>query len=804
MPWTCLAAQDRLHPLVKDITPIGYVSQSSAVDGWLTYTDASAMPHAGNLNRSVWYAVTAIHETPLDFYFSSPHAKVQSAPSAPAFGIFRDREGPVAPVGFINVNCGKLVTRFVNSTTAVRSSPAAASKAVHIRATCRRTKADIQGVKFRFLSGRGLSAVELYSSPILPFPGSDTVVYETQLFESQTTALTVECIAYAPDGCASIAGESDTTNLNAAETLWQVRNFEAGRYSATDFVPGKVLEPLGTELSFISQSATGPDAVRGLLVSAAYNGRTVVVQEFNTLLFGWIIRGVSQVRGNEVVFPDPGRSVMDGLFPSYRAILLPTGGDCVCLHDARPKGSSKIIPISISTNVPATTREWRLYRRVDEGDMALVKSLVIDPGAFAPEQLLAEDSNLPPHGAVVAYYAQCFDSNHNPSPFVFLGKIKLIPDPTKPLMNAPIALDAVANMGRLKVKWFCPPPGIQRFRIYVLPLKSDSPHASAVDPSITTINITPSPNGIIIPQYFQLIGETESRSLQALRYFETADIPPGTSSPLREVEFEVTPGVDYAVFVACLGLDLSTFLQSDAHLFTWKAPPPVVAETLVAWPARPLPEVVKVSGVDAFLMSSAIALPNYLANNSTIPDAVAASMYPVGISLGYMFVLPLPITHDAADPMCASHPFVFGLMTPAGAGNPSDVLPTSLGNDPTSYLVPDVLPCALFRQTLLNAEDPGPLMQVSPLRVSIAHRVDPTPAPLQEVLGNGQLTTIADPFIKANTYSGTLPPLTILSLVDTHPVEEGASYRYYLVSYRDDGEIRRVIDCGNVTIPETP
>ena len=63
-------------------------------------------------------------------------------------------------------------------------------------------------------------------------------------------------------------------------------------------------------------------------------------------------------------------------------------------------------------------------------------------------------------------------------------------------------------------------------------------------------------------------------------------------------------------------------------------------------------------------------------------------------------------------------------------------------------------------------------------------------------------TLLRDPFIKYLTYdvSGTL--FTWVNLVDTHSVEAGATYHYYLVNYGPNGEIRQVWDCGQITIPE--
>lgn len=796
--------------MFRNLTPLAVIEHSAAEGGWLSYTDTTALPLEGNINRGVWYAVTAVHDTPLDSFFDNIHHRVESAPSAPAFGVFRDREGPAAPVGFIDVNCGKLMTLWTGAGQEARTAPPSAeSKAVHVRARCTRTGSDIRAVRFRFYSDGRLAAVMIHESPILPFGGAtgDAVTYETTFFDSQTTSLVVQCVGLSADDCASVPALSQDAAVPASESLWHVESFEMGRYSPTDFVPGGAMEDEAETLSFSSQNGQGPDTVRGLLSSHTYDGRTAVVQQLISIPgFGssWLRRGVAQVRGNEVYFIHQGRSLNDTQNPNYRVILLPEGGDCECVHDARPEDADEIIPVVVSSTVPESTREWRLYRRVDEGDLSLVKSLVVDPSPLKPEQVLAEDSNLPPHGAKVRYYLQCFDQNNNPSPLVYIGEVVLVPTPAVPQMNPPEALAAVNGMGRLNLKWFCPPPGVEKFRIYVAPLKLGDPEASVISPGFTTTvaaSSNPPPSGVVIPTSYQLPGEPAAKTIQALRFFDSANIPAGSFNPLHQAEFEVTPGVDYVIWVNVFGLRQTKYLSSTARIFRWQAPQATGPETLVAWPSRPLPEVVTLPGVAAFLTAPMLAAPTYLPNQSTIHNADAAALYPVAVSIGVMGVLPFSIEHSPSDPMCATHPFYFAVKTPNLGGQPSVTVPTSLGNDPQAYLVKDILPAVLFRQTILQDESPGALVQVTPLRAAIAHRRDPLPA---ISYGSAEFTTLKDPFIKAMTFSSGPLSYTLLNLIDTHPVEEGATYQYYLVNYRADGEISRVIDCGTVSIPESP
>jgi hypothetical protein len=211
--------------------------------------------------------------------------------------------------------------------------------------------------------------------------------------------------------------------------------------------------------------------------------------------------------------------------------------------------------------------------------------------------------------------------------------------------------------------------------------------------------------------------------------------------------------------------------------------------------------VVKIAGVDSSRTAAIVSNPFYIADRSTLQSSDAANLYPVVVHLGILTVPSRTIEHIQGDLMSALRPASFTTLTTdqnnVAGGFAGPPYSTSKGSDPASYLLdPKIMPCVLFRQTLINGEQNGALVQVSPLRHQIAHKVEND--------GPFPITTIRDPFIKTLTFFINDSFISFLSLVDTHPVEEGATYHYYLVNYRADGEISRVVDCGHVTIPETP
>lgn len=796
------------------LEPLGYVTHAAAdADGWLEFVDDVAEPTQGNTDRSIWYAVTALHDTPLDVFFTSPHDLVQSAPSAPGFGVFRDREGPPPPSGFVQPNCGKLVAVHALSDTAPRTGVDTFGLVAHIRAIATLRNRSLQGVKFYFINA-GTNQV-VHESPLLQFGEAETLQYEYAVSALISGNMRVACVGIAPDGCLTIPGSTPDEEMEGETNLFYQKHFYLGRYAATAFDPNGTSDVAtrGVPLALSSIFILGPDTLSGVPeLSTTLEGQTVLVQGRTPGGFGvggglsnglgpvFVTIGVGQVTNGRVVFRHPGRFLFDGQNHQYRIIALPSGGVCACLHDARPFGLNTIIPLTVGLNIPATTREWRIYRRVDDGDPALVKTGSVDPTGIPPETILAEDKTMPPHGAVVRYYGQCFDQNQNPSAYVFLGKVQLIPEPATPLLNIPEAIvNEVNGTPEVNLSWFCPRPGTKHFRIYVLPLNAGDPPADQISPPSSEYFVPRtflySGNGIVLQTSYKLAGEKDFKTVPIISHFDQADLAKGETAVVHKARIAVTPDVPYVIWVAALGLDGSSFVPGLARLFTWKTPAAPAQLDLVGWPARPMPKTITNASVQAFLTKDVIQdTPTfaYMEEFSTIPDETAAGLYPVAVRIGLMPIVPQEIEHDPGDPDCSEHPAAFPYNSNGG----------TYTFDPTAFVLAEALPAVLYRQTILAGGTVGPLVQVSPLRRSVAFQTesfDPG------ALGDRRMT-IRDPFIKTLTYlvQGVPVPVVHLCLVDTHSVEEGATYRYYLVNYREDGEIRRVFDCGTVTIPESP
>ena len=800
------------------LTPLGYVldSAKSAMGegGLLTFTDETIAPSVGLLDHSVWYVVTALHDTPLDPPGASPHDLVESAPSPPAFGVLRDHQGPNAPTGGVNFNLMKLATVFDGpSTTAPRTSDAAVENIVHIRAVCRRVNHAPALVRFAFANTRPnfsatANAPEPPSdinvkalSPIIAFPpGSDEVIYEVSFLKGDTAGMQVYCATGSRDGTLSIIGSSTPQSYTASESQFTVFKFKSGRFSAMDFADDSTSAVAGTAilLNGTSFAVTAPNYLVATLPDSSLNGKTII-RQVSPILLAWNTADTAVVHGNKAVFYAKGSLPGVPSTLSYRLLKLPEGGDCaVEVHDPRPKGFTDISPVTVYMDLTQDTREWRIYRRVDGDVMTLVKSGITNFNGETANSAITADTAMPPDGARIDYYAQCFDQNQNPSPMTFLRTVILQPNPSLPVLSPPKSEQG----NTMSLKWVCPTAGVKSFIIYALPLNAGDPDPTPTGVLTKTQLVGPS-QGIALPIDYKVPGNDKVQSVAFSSYFEMPPLNANTPGPIFTATLGVTPNVPYVVWISAIGGDAVEAVNSTAQLFTWKAPPVQQAESIVPWPARPLPPVIKLPLVFAFSIKDAINAPDYDPDRSSVPSQAAANLYPVGILIGH---LPFPSDlsdHSDADPMCATHPCTF-VAKKYFNGDSNDPA-FSLGSDPNSYLlgVPgSITPCVLYRQTLLQNQAPGALVQVSPLRSQISFRKDFVNSP-----ANGSaawITTILDPFIKTLAYSPAQGGSANFALVDTHSVEEGATYHYYLAHYQENGEIKYVIDCGAITIPETP
>ena len=391
----------------------------------------------------------------------------------------------------------------------------------------------------------------------------------------------------------------------------------------------------------------------------------------------------------------------------------------------------QIHPLILHFIPPADAEEWRLYRRVNHGPHTLVSQ---GSGEFnGATEVSAIDDGLPAHASEVCYFVQFLDRHGNPGPMLPLGCTETsgaTPLPT-PVLK-PITAEGTEASPKMRLQWFCPPAGVERFEVWV----GSTPLAPPHDFSPDLIAGDDADAGLI---------QDDAFGPEALvwRRYRTSRIGPALGEgPSFSVLANSAIGNRFRVYVKAVGPDDTAGPASNVEKFSWQVP--TATNPNVPWPARGLPSVNQEN------------FPGVMARVLQIPGFEG-----LGVRVGaatYQLV--------TANPPAALANFI------PTTGNPLN----SIYRSPADELLFDV---ALYRQQVPNNLFPqvsGDVLQVSPLMETIAYTVT-NAAPF----GIGIL--IVDPFIRV-VPEGPLPsPDHGIYLLDTQPVVQGARYRYVLLRF---------------------
>jgi len=137
-----------------------------------------------------------------------------------------------------------------------------------------------------------------------------------------------------------------------------------------------------------------------------------------------------------------------------------------CTEHDSGGGASGTNNIIIQIQPSAGSKEYRLYRRVDDGPL----SLLCNGNITNILQLIQCFEDSPPvNGGTICYYLQLLDENGNPSPLTPLGCVDTAPTIALPApvlaKITPIGTDP--GSAGMKLSWFCPPYGVDRFEVRV-------------------------------------------------------------------------------------------------------------------------------------------------------------------------------------------------------------------------------------------------------------------------------------------------------------------------------------------------
>ncbi len=413
-----------------------------------------------------------------------------------------------------------------------------------------------------------------------------------------------------------------------------------------------------------------------------------------------------------------------------------------------PGGTGTVTPTVIVVTLTPGTKEYKLYRRVDNGPLTLIKQA---PANFDDvSSVPIEDDSMPPNAATVCYYAQLFDEHGNPSPMTLVGGDCILISGTTPIpapMLSALQISGTEASPKMTIKWFCPPFGIDRFNIHI-----------AVDPDPMPVSIASALSDYIsstpTPTIYKLHGENHTNDFYTYR---TPHIGPGFGNGAQfDIDVAVVQGKAYTVFITAIGKDASEGPKSNFEDGSWS--PAVVTGPKVPWPARPLP-------------------PFNLFNSALDAVRLSPSIFDgVGVQIGW-------ITDRTVVQSDKGQPFIY-----------SDKDPMTYVH--TNKIGDKLFPVAMYRVQLVNPAFPtvsGDVIQVSPLMENIAYN--------QQTVNGVTQTDIKDPFIRiASPPAGTNLPISPMYLVDTQPVIANARYVYLLVRFDQNHEIKEIVPSSIVEV----
>lgn len=482
--------------------------------------DGTGAPTTGaNLGETFWYSVVVEEEGACGPLWS--HA------SPPVFGVLRDREGPAAPEGFVELNCPRPALSWDGNPTAEYRpdgrTPPDTEAGVHWYQLMVTAPADAaQWVEFFVLTPNPLAN---QSSP-------------DRLFLSETRA-------------DKVGGDLADDPVLAAANLPALRFL--GRHSWPDGADR-------LEVAFRQREVPGGAGANAVRFFARWGGRNGRVSVAAT---------TEDVR---VPSPATARAVKFAASWEANVVRLTEGAtETTCAH---PPGAGGI---RLQFGLAPKTAEYRLYRSVDGAEPTLLGQGVASYAAGAKIEFT--DDELPAHGAQVGYFVQLLDAQGNASPFVKLGQA-----PTLGLLMppAPKVYPAAQGPTGTELTWYCAPAGVERFEIELgcwPPTDFTKPAGSLSD------NLAPAGNlafaGLVngLARYVDM------------RVFRTAGVAASGGGPLFQLPVTLPFGREWYFRVRALGINGQAGPASELVSFAKSPALIKLAGPQVPWPARPEPPV---------------------------------------------------------------------------------------------------------------------------------------------------------------------------------------------------------------------
>ncbi len=416
---------------------------------------------------------------------------------------------------------------------------------------------------------------------------------------------------------------------------------------------------------------------------------------------------------------------------------LPVPGSPVIPED----GQNPSNPIVIAFDLTDRAEEYRVYRRVDNSNLTLWRQGLADEAEAT--EIVLEDAALPPNAGEVSYFGQLLDDNGNASELKLLGTYVAIKQPAPDPMLSQPEVDGSDGDPRMKIRWFCPPHGVERFEIMLGVMPGSPPHS--ISPELSS-------NVAALNEMINLgvdAGGGNGGNVVKVGVYRTPALEGGFGfGPDYEISVPVLKGTVYHVQIRAVAKSGGPSSYSNSYSFVW--PTDAIDEAtgpMVPWPARTPPAV---------------------------GDAAHAGIKPIRVEIPEFNGLGVVIGEVPADAIRQGE--WVGDLLGADADLRDYLFDVDDAND-------TLLPLVLYRYQVPSTAYPQPsgdLIQVSPMMIDIV------------TVSTETQTVIRDPFVKLLSMgTGTPQPWPIV-LLDTQPAVRTASYAYVIVRFRADGEIASV------------
>ncbi|WP_146209343.1 hypothetical protein [Coraliomargarita sinensis] len=536
---------------------------------------------------------------------------------------------------------------------------------------------------------------------------------------------------------------------------------------------------------------TGTLQIQPVLPNSLFQG-----QEANT---GTILVRVGIAGGKRSSFAEQTFSV--GLNPDKQSgnyvqafdFLAATDPEAPCTtHEPRQPGTpatGTIDPVDLDLFLTPDTREWKLYRRVDDGPLTMIEQGIANYNETPNVQ--TQDRDLPLNGGRVCYFLQVYDLQGNPSVLSRLDCITVEPrtDLPKPMLSPVEPVGETPDNGAARIKWFAPPAGVERFELAIRSVDG-VPRADLSDDF--RLNVPASgPAGNPFVSLIQ-VGDKVFRSYLTGRVGANFDVGPSYQA-LWSRNF--ASGTEYAFRVRAIGAGGAEGPWSNEVFFIWSSEvdfsqPFDPSDCVVPWPVRGTPDIDGTFPVEAPDRPYPVGLK--AAIDPMNPDGSTA-YHGGAVRVGFVELGQLDINFSSNwDQPPKGYDTAAGIfpLPRSPKAEKSDLETAFYVRASNGEPLPDFM---LYRYQEPNAtwaNVSGDVYQVSPLIEGLAS----APSTFQEQ----PVWAVHDPYVFL------IPEPTVnngyhLWVKDTQPVIQGASYRYLLVRFTERGEIARVIPLDSVT-----